>query len=63
MHESRRRAAEQHELAANAHRTAAEYYEKGGSRSGSLAFGAGRRVLGSRLQASLQRKPTPSLEG
>jgi hypothetical protein len=29
MHESRRRAAEQHELAANAHRTAAEYYDKG----------------------------------
>jgi hypothetical protein len=29
MHESHRRAAEQHELAANAHRTAAEHNEKG----------------------------------
>ncbi len=29
MHESHRRAAEQHELAAHAHRTAAEHNEKG----------------------------------
>lgn len=29
MHETQRRAAEQHELAAHAHRTAAEHNEKG----------------------------------
>jgi len=29
MHETHRKAAEQHELAANAHRTAAEHNEKG----------------------------------
>ena len=35
MRESHRRAAEQHELAANAHRTAAEHNEKGEDVAGS----------------------------
>lgn len=35
MHESHRRAAEEHELAANAHRTAAEHNEKGDDIAGS----------------------------
>lgn len=34
MHESNRRAAEQHELAAKAHRTAAEHNEKGNDEAG-----------------------------
>ena len=34
MHESHRRAAEQHELAAQAHRTAAEHNEKGDNIAG-----------------------------
>ena len=58
MHESHRRAAEQHELAATAHRMAAEYYEKGipkwrsGIRNGPWST---RITL-----TGLQRKPTPS---
>ena len=35
MHNSHRRAAEQHELAALAHRTAAEHHEKGEGEAGS----------------------------
>ena len=35
MHETHRKAAEQHELAANAHRTAAEHNEKGDPDEGS----------------------------
>jgi hypothetical protein len=34
MHETHRRAAEQHELAAHAHRTAAEHNEKGDNETG-----------------------------
>jgi hypothetical protein len=34
MHEAHRKAAEQHELAANAHRTAAEHNEKGDGEGG-----------------------------
>lgn len=34
MHETHRRAAEQHELAAQAHRTAAEHNEKGDNEAG-----------------------------
>jgi len=34
MHDSHRKAAEQHELAAHAHRTAAEHNEKGNTESG-----------------------------
>jgi hypothetical protein len=34
MHETHRKAAEQHELAARAHRTAAEHNEKGDHESG-----------------------------
>jgi hypothetical protein len=34
MHETHRRAAEQHELAAKAHRTAAEHNEKGENETG-----------------------------
>ncbi len=34
MHETHRRAAEQHELAAYAHRTAAEHNEKGDNETG-----------------------------
>lgn len=34
MHETHRRAAEQHELAAHAHRTAAEHNEKGDNDTG-----------------------------
>ena len=34
MHEIHRRAAEQHELAAHAHRTAAEHNEKGDNETG-----------------------------
>jgi len=34
MHETHRRAAEQHELAAHAHRTAAEHDEKGDTETG-----------------------------
>jgi hypothetical protein len=34
MHETHRRAAEQHELAASAHRTAAEHNEKGDNPAG-----------------------------
>ena len=34
MHESHRQAAEQHELAASAHRTAAEHNEKGDNPAG-----------------------------
>jgi hypothetical protein len=35
MHDAHRKAAEQHELAARAHRTAAEHNEKGGNIEGS----------------------------
>ena len=34
MHDTHRKAAEQHELAARAHRTAAEHHEKGGDEAG-----------------------------
>jgi hypothetical protein len=34
MHETHRKAAEQHELAAHAHRTAAEHNEKGDNETG-----------------------------
>ena len=34
MHESHRKAAEQHELAAHSHRTAAEHNEKGDNEAG-----------------------------
>ena len=34
MHESHRRAAEQHELAAHAHRTAAQHNERGDNQTG-----------------------------
>jgi len=51
MHEARRKASEQYELAARAHRTAAEHNEKGELQCGNPALGTSAGVLGSRLQA------------
>jgi hypothetical protein len=58
MHEARRKAAEQHQLAAHAHRTAAEHNEKGDYRA-AIWHSDARWSTRSKL-TNWQRKPTRS---
>ena len=59
MHDTHRKAAEQHELAAHAHRTAAEHHEKGDDEAGRWHA---ERALETRIMPiNLQRKPIRSL--
>ena len=61
MHDLHRRAAEQHELAAHAHRTAAEHNEKGDNEAGT---GMRSERLSTRImRTSWQWKPTTSRAG
>ena len=58
MHEEHRKAAELHELAAQAHRTAAEHNEKGdGAREAGMRNGRWSTRI---TLTNWQRKPTPS---
>ena len=50
-HKAHLRVAEHTDLAAQAHRTAAEHNEKGDETSGELAFATRSGIFGSRLQA------------
>ena len=59
MHEDlHRKAAEQHELAAHAHRTAAEHNEKGDDEGGTVMRNEHWSIQ--TALTNLQRKPTPS---
>lgn len=58
MHDAHRKAAEQHELAARAHRTAAEHNEKGDPDEGS--WHSQQRLSTPNTLTTLQGKRTPS---